>query len=493
MSTSPVKRRLAAIMSIDVVSYSAMMGADEEGTLQLLRAHRTYIDNAIRNRGGRIANTAGDSILAEFSSPVEAVRCAVEIQTGVADMNAKLPVERHMLFRIGVHLDDVIVQDNGDLIGEGVNIAARLQAAGDPGGVMVSGEVASQARAKLPDLGFAPGGESVFKNILRTVEAFRIVTGTAARDVTRAQVSSTAGLTSRQAKANAEGGGRSAMPVILIAAGGLALVVAAALVWLFVLGGPGESAAEAAAWNAVKQSTRSADVAGFLEKFPKGFRAEEANARLVALRAEEAQRAAAEAEERRRREEAARAEEARLAAARKAAAQDASRRRDARLAATRHLDWKDQPCARSRLTTVAGMSCNATSPYEGHDGRGRFQRSAAGVHAGGMSTYLLLIEAADAASAHEAVNPDDEDVFIVEISNFTRNNARGWSPLVGHAGGFYATFTAVDGRNCMGFVKPGPVRGAGLEWVIRGYHCVPAGRTLQPDQIRAVMDAQRPR
>ena len=479
-------------MSIDVVSYSAMMGADEEGTLRLLRAHRTYTDNSIRNRGGRIANTAGDSILAEFSSPVEAVRCAVEIQAAVADMNAKLPADRHMRFRIGVHLDDVIVQENGDLIGEGVNIAARLQAAGDPGGVMVSGEVASQARAKLPELGFAPVGDSVFKNILRTVEAFRIVTGAAARDVARAQVSSTAGLTSRQPKPEG-GGGRGAMPVILIAVGGLVVVVAAALVWLFVLRGPTESPAEAAAWNAVRQSTRSADVAAFLEQFPKGFRAEEAKARLAAVRAEEAQRAAAEAEERRRQEEAARAEAARVEAARKAAAQDAARRRDARLAATRHLDWKDVPCARLRLATVAGMSCNATSPYEGHDGRGRFQRSAAGVHTGGMSTYVVLIEAADAASAHEALNPDDEDDFIIEISNFTRNNARGWSPLVGHAGGYYATFTAVDGRSCMGFAKPGPARGTGLEWVIRGYHCVPAGRTLQADQIRAVVDAQRPR
>ncbi len=480
-------------MSIDVVSYSAMMGADEEGTLRLLRAHRTYTDSSIRNRGGRIANTAGDSILAEFSSPVEAVRCAVEIQAAVADMNGKLPADRHMRFRIGVHLDDVIVQDNGDLIGEGVNIAARLQAAGDPGGVMVSGEVASQARAKLPELGFAPVGESVFKNILRTVEAFRIVTGAAARDVARAQVSSTAGLTSRQAKTEGAGGGRGAMPVILIAAGGLVLVVAAALVWLFVLRGPSESPLEAAAWNAVKQSTHSADVAAFLERFPKGFRVEEAKARLAVLRAEEAQRAAAEAEERRRREEAARAEAARAEAARKAAAQDAARRREARLAATRHLDWKDVPCARSRLATVAGMTCNATPPYEGHDGRGRFQRSAAGVHAGGTSTYVLLIEAADAASAHETLNADDEDDFIIEISNFTRNNARGWSPLVSHAGGYYATFTAVDGRGCVGFAKPGPARGAGLEWVIRGYHCVPAGRSLQADQIRAVIDAQRPR
>ena len=478
-------------MSIDVVSYSAMMGADEEGTLRLLRAHRTYTDNAIRNRGGRIANTAGDSILAEFSSPVEAVRCAVEIQNGVAEMNAKLPADRHMRFRIGVHLDDVIVQDNGDLIGEGVNIAARLQAAGDPGGVMVSGEVASQARAKLPDLGFAPVGDSVFKNILRTVEAFRIVTGVAARDIARAPVSSTAGLQSRQPKAQA--GGRGAMPVILIAAGGLVLVVAAALVWLFVLRGPSESPAEAAAWDAAKQSTRSADLAAFLERFPKGAHVEEAKARFAALRAEEERRAAAEAEERRRREEAARAEAARAEAARKAAAQEAARRREARLAATRHLDWKDVPCARSRLMTVAGMSCNATSPYEGQDGQGRFQRSAAGVHVGGTSTYLLLIEAADASSAHEALNPDDEDDFIIEISNFTRNNARGWSSLVGYGGGYYATFTAIDGRSCVGFVKPGPPRGKGLEWVIRGYHCVPAGRPLAAEQIRAVMDAQRRR
>jgi hypothetical protein len=146
-----------------------------------------------------------------------------------------------------------------------------------------------------------------------------------------------------------------------------------------------------------------------------------------------------------------------------------------------------------RLVTVAGMSCNATSPYEGHDGQGRFQRSAAGVHAAGMSTYLLLIEAADATSVHQALNPEDEDDFIAEISNFTRNNARVWSPLVGHAGGYYATFTAIDGRACVGFVKPGPARGTGLEWVIRGYQCVSAGRTLPAEQIRAMMDAQRAR
>ena len=132
MSTPPLRRRLAAIMSIDVVSYSRMMGEDEEGTLRLLETHRAYIDNSIRNYQGRVANTAGDSVLVEFASPLDAIRCGVEIQDSVTSLNSRLPANRHMRFRIGVHVDDVIIQPNGDLIGEGVNIAARLQSAVEP-------------------------------------------------------------------------------------------------------------------------------------------------------------------------------------------------------------------------------------------------------------------------------------------------------------------------------------------------------------------------
>src|SRR5262249_1290892 len=102
MNGSPVKRRLAAIMSIDVVSYSAMMGADEEGTMRLLRAHRAAIDASIRQHGGRIANTAGDSVLAEFGSPVEAVRAGLDIQTGIDARNRGLPESQRMMFRVGV-------------------------------------------------------------------------------------------------------------------------------------------------------------------------------------------------------------------------------------------------------------------------------------------------------------------------------------------------------------------------------------------------------
>ena len=125
MSTPPVERKLAAILSADVSGYTRLMGADEAATLTTLSAHREVIDELIRQHGGRIANTAGDSVLAEFTSVVEAVQCGVEIQQALAARNAQIPDDRKMLLRIGINVGDVMVKDQ-DIFGDGVNLAARL-------------------------------------------------------------------------------------------------------------------------------------------------------------------------------------------------------------------------------------------------------------------------------------------------------------------------------------------------------------------------------
>src|SRR5215471_11050617 len=129
-----VSRRLVAVFAADVEGYSRLMGADEVGTLQGLTERRAILDKLIGDHGGRIANTAGDSILAEFGSAVEAVQCAVEAQTALAEANSGLAPDCRISFRIGIHVGDVMVR-GGDLFGDGVNIAARLQSIATPGGV----------------------------------------------------------------------------------------------------------------------------------------------------------------------------------------------------------------------------------------------------------------------------------------------------------------------------------------------------------------------
>jgi adenylate cyclase len=134
----PVERRLAAILAADVAGYSRLMGADEEGTLDRLKAHRReLVDPKIKEHRGRIVKTTGDGMLVEFSSVVDAVRCAVEIQRGMADRNADTAEDERLAFRIGVNLGDIIV-DGDDIYGDGVNIAARLEALAEPGGICVA-------------------------------------------------------------------------------------------------------------------------------------------------------------------------------------------------------------------------------------------------------------------------------------------------------------------------------------------------------------------
>ena len=169
---SMLERKLVTILSADVAEFSRLMAEDEEQTLRIFRDHSQTFRALVDLYHGRIFNTAGDAILAEFTSPVEAVRCATEIQAALRTRNDHLPLTRQVRFRIGVNLGDVMVQ-NSDLLGDGVNVAARLQGAAAPGGICISGSVYDQIRNKLT-LGFESLGERRYKNISQPVRTFSI-------------------------------------------------------------------------------------------------------------------------------------------------------------------------------------------------------------------------------------------------------------------------------------------------------------------------------
>jgi adenylate cyclase len=168
-------RKLTTILSADVAGYSRLMEQDEPGTFTRLKAYRDSVLEKIVSHRGRVVNTAGDSVLAEFSSVVNAVDCAVRIQRDIAERNADVAPADRMQFRIGINLGDVMV-DGDDLFGAGVNIAARLQALADSGGVLVSGSVFEQVRNKLT-LGFDFLGVQEVKNISEAVPAYRVLLG----------------------------------------------------------------------------------------------------------------------------------------------------------------------------------------------------------------------------------------------------------------------------------------------------------------------------
>ena len=173
MEPTGVKRKLTVILAADVEGYSRLMGADEEATLETLDVYREIIDGLIARHDGRIFGTAGDSVLAEFASVVEAVRTAISVQDELEARNTELPEERRLRFRIGVNLGDVMVKGD-DLLGDGVNVAARLEGLAEPGGICVSGNVHEQIENKL-DLGYEDLGFQDVKNIARPVRAYRVV------------------------------------------------------------------------------------------------------------------------------------------------------------------------------------------------------------------------------------------------------------------------------------------------------------------------------
>ena len=167
-----VERKLAAIFAADIAEYSRLMGLDEVGTLRRLQAYRAILDPLISAHRGRIFNTAGDSVVADFASAVDAVECAVAVQDAIEKENENRPFGEQMRFRIGVHLGDVLV-DGSNLFGDGVNIAARLQALAAPGGICLSGAVRDQIGTRLP-VAFTALGEQRVKNIAQPVRAFRV-------------------------------------------------------------------------------------------------------------------------------------------------------------------------------------------------------------------------------------------------------------------------------------------------------------------------------
>jgi adenylate cyclase len=168
-----IERRLAAILAADVVGYSRLIGIDEEGTIERLRElRRELIDPAISNYRGRIVKTIGDGILIEFPSVVDAVRCAVDVQRGMIGRNAEVSPEQRIEFRVGINLGDVVVE-NEDLLGDGVNVAARLEGIAEPGGICISDAAYQQIRDKI-DTNFEDAGEQRLKNIERPVRTFRV-------------------------------------------------------------------------------------------------------------------------------------------------------------------------------------------------------------------------------------------------------------------------------------------------------------------------------
>ena len=173
MATERLERRLTAILAADVAGYSRLTGVDEEGTHVQLQEHlRVLVDPKISEHRGHVVKNTGDGMLAEFGSVVDAVRCAVDIQRGMAERNTDVPEQKRIEFRIGINVGDIII-DRGDIFGDGVNVAARLEGVAAPGGICVSGRVQEDARGKL-DVSFEDAGEQQLKNIARPVRVYRV-------------------------------------------------------------------------------------------------------------------------------------------------------------------------------------------------------------------------------------------------------------------------------------------------------------------------------
>jgi adenylate cyclase len=248
MEAPSLERKLVAILAADVEGYSRMMEIDEEGTLATLSAHRAITDELIAHHGGRIFNTAGDSVLAEFASVFAAVDCAVEMQRELAFANGPLDEDKRLKFRIGINVGDVMVKD-GDIFGDGVNIAARLEGLAEPGGICISRGVRDQIRHTLPHM-FEDLGEQAVKNIAQPVRCFRILP--------------------REGKPAPP---PAPEPIALQTEPAKASIAAA----------PDPKAVELVFWDSIKDSLRSADYEAYLEQYPEGNFAPLARARLAEL------------------------------------------------------------------------------------------------------------------------------------------------------------------------------------------------------------------
>jgi adenylate cyclase len=249
MEAPPLERRLAAILAADVEGYSRLMHGDEESTMAMLSARRTLVDELIARHRGRIANTAGDSVLAEFASVLDAVHCAVGIQDALERANAKEPEDRRMRFRIGVNVGDVMVKD-GDIFGDGVNVAARLEGLVNGGEICVSRGVQDHLRHRGGMI-FEDLGEQLVKNIPHPVRAFRLRIGENA--------------TEQQIETLEETGELTEMP--------------SAPPTISELSAETEVALELAFWESVKDGM-PAELETYLERYPDGTFASLAQTRL---------------------------------------------------------------------------------------------------------------------------------------------------------------------------------------------------------------------
>ncbi len=237
------ERRLAAIMAADVAGYSRLMHEDEERTLAALTAHRKIVDDLIVQANGQIFNTAGDSVLAEFPSVVEAYHCAIAIQRALARAHASSPDMPHLELRIGINVGDVMAKD-GDLFGDGVNIASRLEALAEPGGICITRAVRDQLRDR-GDMTFSDLGEHSLKNIARPVRAFRAVFDRSAEPVLPESI--------RRSEAVAQPEPQEE---------------------------PDSRSVEIAFWETVQASDDDAEYRIYLERYPDGAFADLAHARL---------------------------------------------------------------------------------------------------------------------------------------------------------------------------------------------------------------------
>jgi class 3 adenylate cyclase len=220
-----MKRKIAAILAADIAGYSKLVAEDEEETLRRLASYRAVFDDFIAKSGGRIFNTAGDAVLAEFQSAVEAVRCAIDVQESLRTRNLAYPPSRQMNFRMGISIGDVVERD-GDLLGDGVNIAARLEGLAEPGGICVSRSVYEQVSNKL-SVQFADIGEQEVKNIPTPVHAFMVA------------LKKGNGATASSAGGKGKGAaGRSGVTPVHLMAGGAALVALAVLGLVLWRGAP---------------------------------------------------------------------------------------------------------------------------------------------------------------------------------------------------------------------------------------------------------------
>ncbi len=244
MEAPPLERKLVAILAADVEGYSRMMETDEEGTLATLSAHRSITDELIAQHGGRIFNTAGDSVLAEFASVFSAIDCAIDIQRELAKANEAIEEAKRLRFRIGINVGDVMVKD-GDIFGDGVNIAARLEGLAEPGGICISRGVRDHIRHKLPHT-FADLGEQAVKNIAQPVRCFRLLPGKGKPEPVPAPIA----LQPEPIKPAAP---------------------------------PDPKAVELVFWESIKDSVRAPDYEAYLAQYPDGDFAALARARLAEL------------------------------------------------------------------------------------------------------------------------------------------------------------------------------------------------------------------